>query len=253
MKMKKILLLFAIALFFAAAVEESAFARAGRSGGSGGSTLGSRGSRTYSAPAQSPYSRQSPYQNKDQNRQGSTAPYSAQAPSSTGGFFRSLAGGLAGGFLGALLFRSLGFGNSGSGFGGGIGILEIVLIGLIIFVIYKIVQSRRRLAYEGAYQNRRPEPAFRYQPDEETSFGKTPVQDAPAASPYRNDIETGLSHLRQFDPGFEENRFREQATDIFFKVQAAWMNRDLEPVRSLLAPEIHGELRDQLARLKAEG
>ncbi|MFO0754757.1 MAG: Tim44 domain-containing protein [Thermodesulfovibrionales bacterium] len=253
MKMKKILLFFTIALFFAAAVEESAFARAGRSGSSGGSTLGSRGSRTYSAPSGSPSSSRNPYQDQYQSQQGSTTPYSAQTPAPSGGFFRSLAGGLAGGFLGALLFRSLGFGSYGGGFGGGFGVLEILLIGLIIFVVYKMVQSRRRPAYGGAYPDRRPEPPFRYQPSEEAPYRRMPVQDAPAAAPYGNDLEAGLSHLRQFDPGFDESRFREQATDIFFAVQAAWMNRDLEPARSLLAPEIHGELRDQLARLKAEG
>ncbi|MBZ0157510.1 MAG: TIM44-like domain-containing protein [Alphaproteobacteria bacterium] len=212
MNLKRIVLLFTITLFFAAAVEESAFARAGRSGSTGGSTLGSRGSRIYSAPERAPSSSQNQYQNQYQSQQRSTLP--SPAPSSTGGFFRSLAGGLAGGFLGALLFRSLGFGGYGSGFGGGIGILEILLIGLIIFVIYKIVQSKRRPAYEGAFQGRHPEHAFRYQPAEEIPVRKIPVPDAPAASPYGSNREAGISSVRQFDPGFDESRFREQGKDF---------------------------------------
>lgn len=236
--MKKILLLLVIFAFIALHFEESAFARAGRSGGFGGrSSMGSRGSRTYSAPSQNTYQQQS--------QQQRAMPPASMPAQQSGGFFRSLAGGLAGGFLGAMLFRSLGFGGGmGGGFGGGgFGILEILLLAGIGFVIYKMVKSKRQesLAYSGD-QNR--------QQDYSTGYQQTNM---PPVGPAQDDAAAGLMHIRQYDPSFDENRFREQATDIFFKVQAAWMNRNLESARQLFAQEILDTMHADLSKMKAEG
>jgi len=47
--------------------------------------------------------------------------------------WRSIAGGVMGGLIGGMLFRSLGFGAPGEGgMGGGIGLFEIILIGAIL-------------------------------------------------------------------------------------------------------------------------
>src|SRR3972149_5348766 len=53
-----------------------------------------------------------------------------------------------------------------------------------------------------------------------------------------SDLERGLRQIRTTDSTFDEARFRETATDIFFRVQAAWGNRDLEPIRALFGPEV---------------
>ncbi|MBZ0154591.1 MAG: Tim44 domain-containing protein [Alphaproteobacteria bacterium] len=243
MKVKKVLLVLAIFTFFAVYLEESAFARAGRSGGSGGSSLGSRGSRTYSAP-----SRPAPSQNTYQNQQSSALPQQPAAPQS-GGFLRNMAGGLAGGFLGAMLFRSLGFGGGMGGMGGGgIGLIEILLIAGIGFVIYKMVRSRRQAAPAyGGYQGRQQDYSGNYQPPRDITRDTIPV------APSRNDAAAGLAHIRAYDSSFDEGRFREKATDIFFKVQAAWMNRDLESSRQLFARDIYDTLHADLSRMKAEG
>ncbi len=245
MKMKRMLIFIALLAFFALYLEDNAFARAGKSGGSSGrSSIGSRGSRTYSQP-----SRPAPSQNQYQNQQTQQRPLSPSPmqPAPSGGFFRSLAGGLAGGFLGAMLFRSLGFGGGfgGSGGFGGIGIIEILLLAGIGFVIYKMVKARRREApaYAGEFRGQQQDPGYNYQP----------LRDISPAAAYGNDLGTGLSHIRQFDPAFDENRFKEQATDIFFKVQAAWMNRNMDSALSLFAPEIFEEMRAEISKMKAEG
>lgn len=157
---------------------------------------------------------------------------------------RSMAGGLLGGFLGGMLFRSLGFAGFGGMGGGGFGLMDMVILGAIGFAIYWVVKQRRQSApVEGPYQRvglgeREPE---RYQG---AASQATMVQET--------DLDQGLAHIRQMDPGFEEGRFREVCTDLFFKVQAAWGNRDLESVRAILTPQIYSQLAEDVERLKRE-
>jgi len=98
-----------------------AFARAG-----GGSSGGSRGSRGFSSPS-SP-APMSP------TRPTTPAPTSPQpAPSRWGGLGGMLGGLLVGGLLGSLLF---------GGHGGGIGLLEILMIGGAIWLALSFLRNR---------------------------------------------------------------------------------------------------------------
>lgn len=247
--MKKILAILALFIFFASYLEETAFARAGRSGGFGGgrsSSFGSRGSKTYAPPSR-PAPSQNQYQKEQTQQQRPAFPsQSPQSPSRFGGFWRNLAGGLAGGFLGALLFRSLGFGGLGAPGGGfgGIGIIEIILLAAIGFVVYKIVKSKKQSAPSYAEQGHETDRSYNYQP----------AGEIPAAVPsYKDNLAAGLSQIRQFDRYFDEIKFKETATDIFFKVQSAWMNRDMESSSHLFAPEILELMRTEAAKMKSEG
>jgi predicted lipid-binding transport protein (Tim44 family) len=62
-------------------------------------------------------------------------------------------------------------------------------------------------------------------------------------------VETGLNQIRQRDPAFDENRFTDLAMDNFFKIQGAWMNRDLSPVAGLLTDEMKRVFQTDLDRL----
>ncbi len=234
--MKKSLIILMIVAFLGLCLGESAFARAGGGRSSG---FGSRGSKTYSSPA-----KPAPGQNQfRQTQQRSITPQPAP-----GGFFRSLAGGLAGGFIGALLFRSLGFGGGfGSPGGFGIGPLEIILLLLGILIIYKMVKAKKAATAPsyGSYWDSRQ--------DQGQSYSYQPYRDIPAATTYDDERNTGLSQIRQFDPTFDERGFKETATDIFFKVQSAWMNRDIESSSYLFAPEILEMMRAEVAKMKSEG
>jgi predicted lipid-binding transport protein (Tim44 family) len=66
------------------------------------------------------------------------------------------------------------------------------------------------------------------------------------------DLDRGLSHIRQMDPGFDPARVAEAASDIFFKVQAAWMARDMSTVAGVLTPEMKNILQGDCDTLKAE-
>lgn len=210
----------------------------------GGGSLGSRGSRSYSRPV-APPSQSSPYQQAapQQPQPFSPSPYQAPQPAG-GGFLRSMAGGLAGGLLGGMLFRSLGFGGMGGGWGGGggIGIFEILLIGGILYVIYRIIRGRSAATQSG--QNV-------YSMDNYRESAPYQAAAQPSVSP-AGDMAAGLSHIRQFDPAFDEQRFCDQVMDIFFKIQGAWMNRDLAPVGALLTAEVRRTLQNDVDRLLRE-
>ncbi len=226
-----VVILSAFFMVTAAVLETDAFARAG-----GGRSFGSRGSRSYSPPASSPYSR--PAQTQPSQPYGQPS----QPQPAGGGFFRNMAGGILGGILGGMLFRSLGFGG-GYG-GGGIGLFDIILIAGICYMIYRMVRRRREgpLPYQGTYE----QGGFQqdYTPPRQ-EFGGQYGQDA-------SDPLAGLAHVRRMDASFDENRFNDNVMDIFFKIQSAWMNRDLLPAAHLLTDEMRGIFQRDIDRLLRE-
>jgi predicted lipid-binding transport protein (Tim44 family) len=211
-----------IALLFAGITvfEHDAFARMG-----GGRSFGSRGSRSYSPPSQ--YSSPGPSRQQAAPSQGQAAP----AAPAGGGFMRGIGGGLLGGLLGGMLFSSLGFGGMGGGFGGsGVGIVEILLLLGLGYFLFKMVAKRRgaeNLAYQTASQQ------GGYKTETFPSYGS-------GSSTQEDDVSVGIGHIREMDPHFDEGLFKDTAMDIFFKVQGAWMNRDLSSVRNLLTDEMKG-------------
>ncbi|RNC66657.1 MAG: Tim44 domain-containing protein [Desulfuromonadales bacterium] len=222
-----------------------AFARAG-----GGRSFGSRGTRTYRAPA-SPSSPSPGMARPAPAPAAPQQPFPQQQPQRQGGsFLRSMAGGLVGGLIGGMLFRSLGFGG-GMGSGGGIGLFDIILIGGILYLIYRFVANRRHEAQATAGYNAQRQTEWqqpeRYTQPQEYSGGDS--SQSPAAV---DETSFGLAHIRQMDATFSEERFRETAQDTFFRIQGAWTRRDLTPVADFLTPEMQVIFRQQIDELKAK-
>ncbi|HEX5773217.1 MAG TPA: Tim44 domain-containing protein [Geomobilimonas sp.] len=231
----------AIAVLFLSlsVLEMEASARAG-----GGRSFGSRGSRSYSRPA-SPYTQPSPSRQVAPQQQPTTPPPFQQPQPAGGGFLRSMAGGLVGGMLGGMLFRSLGFGG-GAGMGGsGIGLFEILLLAGIGYFIFRMVKRRREAVEAGpSYYNQTSSGQGGYQPPAQAA--------AQSHEPDPGDVAAGLAHIRQMDSSFDENRFNDNVMDIFFKIQGAWMNRDLAPVTSLLTDEMRRVFQEDVDKLLAD-
>ena len=59
--------------------------------------------------------------------------------------------------------------------------------------------------------------------------------------------------LHQAEPQFDARRFRDARLDDFFKVQAAFANRDLSPLRDRMTPELYQLLDADVAELKRAG
>src|ERR1051325_10432004 len=212
-------ILFALLFCFSLALAPSlAEARAGSSYSSGGksssSSMGSRGTRTFennsAAPAPS-----SP----------STFGGAAGAPAYAGGgsFFQRhpFLTGLAGGFLGSMLFHSLG--SMGHVFGG---LLQFLIIGVGIWLVWRLI-SGRGFSFAGAGNGPMPR-----------SVGAAA---APAAPRYRGeDTTVDDSDLNAFQ-------------GIHASVQEAWARGDLGRMRQLMTPEMVGYFSEELTRNASQG
>jgi len=199
-----------------------AWARAG-----GGSSGGSRGSRSSSPPTTST----SPSRVTSQ-----PSPAQQQPASPRPGWGGMLGGLLVGGLIGSLLFGGL-----GGGLFGGVGMIELLIIGGLIWFAMSYMR-RQRTAAPAGYAS--PD----WQPG--TASAATTAVESPAGA---TDLAQGLGFIRQMDPGFDPARFTEAAEDIFFKIQAAWMARDMGGAAQLLADEMRGILQRDCDRLRAEG
>jgi predicted lipid-binding transport protein (Tim44 family) len=211
-----------------------AWARAGSS-----RSLGSRGSRSFSAPATPGSSPSSP------SRQAVPPSGFQQQMPQRSGWMSGLMGGIGGFLLGGLIGSML-FGGMGHGLFGGIGFMEILLIGGLIFLAMYYLRRRQQPAPAGSYGYT---PPYREEPTSWQS-GSTATMNAPAGP---TDLERGLEHIRQMDPAFDPARFASNiASDTFFTVQGAWMARTMTSARDVLTAEMHEQLQKECERLRAE-
>ncbi len=205
----------------------------GRAGG--GRSGGSRGSRSYSAPVQP-----SPFPSRPVAPTASVQ-QSPQRSGWMGGFMGGIGALFVGGLIGSMLF-----GGMGSGLGGGIGLMEILIIGGLAYFALSYVRRRQHRMPAGPQGDATPQGA-----DGQPGFQSpaTATLEVPAAP---SDLERGVGHIRQMDGAFDAVRFADTASDSFFKVQAAWMARDMGSVQDRLTPEMHATLQKECAQLRAE-
>ncbi|MEN6437477.1 MAG: Tim44 domain-containing protein [Syntrophobacter sp.] len=234
-----VLIMFGLSL----ALESSAWARAG-----GGGSSGSRGSRSFSSPAMP--SRPSPSPSPvTPSRPGVGAPGATPYPSSPGysrsPFWSGVAGGVAGGLLGSMLFGGHSYASYGmGGFGGsGIGLFELVIIGALIYFGMRFFRRRR------AEQN------YYYASGEENApgYGAYPDAGGQAYTPQLDEVSRGFEEIRRSDPYFSEASFKESAEDMFFRIQAAWMNRSLEGVENMVTPDMNAYFIGEFEKMKKFG
>ncbi|MEI6127202.1 MAG: Tim44 domain-containing protein [Pseudomonadota bacterium] len=217
-------------------IELDAHARLG-----GSRSSGSRGSRSFSSPGQSNAS--SPW--NTQRQQAAPPPTPFQQQPAGGSFLRSFGGGLVGGLVGGMLFRSLGFAGTGMGMGGGggMGLFDILIFVGIAYFIYRMFLKKKLagLGFKGF--------------NADTANQVPSVSGSGYAAPAMatgNDLEQGISYIRQADPYFDEARFRDSVMDIFFKLQGAWTNRNMTPVMGLLSDEMHRIFQEDISKLVQE-
>ena len=211
-------LFFCLALALAPTLAE---ARAGSSfsssGKSSSSSMGNRGSRTFENNGAAPVTRS----------MTPTAPSTASplggtpAPAYGGSFFQRhpFMTGLAGGFLGSMLFSGLG--GFGHVFGG---LLQFLIIGFLIFFLVRWLFGRRFAPAGGGAMPR--------------SVGAAA---APAAGRFRGrDTTVGDDDLNAFQ-------------SIHAAVQEAWGRGDLGRLRPLMTPEMVSYFSEELTRNTSQG
>lgn len=213
-----------LALFFCLTIAFApslADARAGRSFSSGGgssfSGMGSRGSRTFENNGAAPVTRSMTQTPR------TTSPLSGTPATAAGGSFfqrHPFLTGLAGGFLGSMLFHGMG------GFGHVLGgLLTFLIIGFVIFFLIRLF-SGRGFSFAGA------------------GGGGMPLSAGAAAAPrqlYRGqDTTVSDSDLNDFQA-------------IHAAVQEAWSRGDLGRMRQLMTPEMLSYFSEELTRNTSQG
>jgi predicted lipid-binding transport protein (Tim44 family) len=169
-----------------------------------------------------------------------------QAGQQKSGFGRGLAGGLLGGAIGGMLFGSM-FGMGGSG----MGILPMLLLGAVGYFFYRRFTARPR---GGAA------PGYQPPPQQGNVFGGNNAgagggfsPPPPPSEPAVSSLEEGLALIRIGDPDFDSAYFIEVASDVFFKVQAGWMRRDISSYRHLLGEQLASEYATQFSEMEERG
>jgi predicted lipid-binding transport protein (Tim44 family) len=219
MIVKKFLFLLLCAFLLSFVLE--GISEAGRAGG--GRSFGSRPSyqRSTNKPA-------APQRDAARPQQGPV-----QNPASRGlfgGMGGMLGGFLMGGLLGSLLFGGMG------GFHGP-GLLDILIIGGGLFLLFRFLRARRAatqaagpMSFEGAgaepYADRSGEST---RPSWGTAYGQDLTREETASIP----------------PGFDVPEFLAGAKAAYNRIQESWDKRDLEDIRQFTSPEVWEEMRRQ--------
>jgi predicted lipid-binding transport protein (Tim44 family) len=219
-------------------------ARAGK-----GSSLGSRGSRTYEAPATT---NTAPNAAAPMQRSATDRPTAAQPGTPGAGMQqpaparRGFFGGLAGGLLGAGLIGML----LGSGLMGGLGgfasilglLLQIALIGGLIWLAVRFFQRRNQPAMAGAGSGMNRGPLNREQ--------------APAGYGQQGGGHGGAA-ARQTPKGVDGIGIGPADYEAFEKllreIQTAYGREDRAALRSLTTPEVSGYFTEELDANAARG
>ncbi|UZP66207.1 Tim44-like domain-containing protein [Desulfovibrio mangrovi] len=197
----------------------------------GGKSFGSKPSyqRSVQTPAQSPTnpSRTQSEQAKQgqQANQGATA----QPMGARSGFGGMMGGLLMGGLIGSMLF------GGGAG-GGGPGLLDMLLIGGGLFLLFRFLRARR-MAAEGAGPQ-----AGGVQMHERSTNGWGNLAGA-AEQTSGPDLPAG------FDP----DEFLHGAKTMYVRLQSSWDKRDLKDIRQFTSDEVYEEIARQAEEYPASG
>ncbi len=167
----------------------------------------------------------------------------AAAPATGSGLGRGLMGGLLGGAIGGMLFGSM-FGGGGSG----MGILPLLILGGAAFFLY------RRFAKARQYTGQKSPIQASQGGQLSSSFAGSSVDTTqPPPGIDENLLDQGISRITKTDKDFDPSYFTEVASDVFFKVQAGWMRRDLDSYRHLLGEQLAMEYEEHFATMRSKG
>lgn len=159
----------------------------------------------------------------------------------SGGFGRGLAGGLLGGALGGMLFGSM-FGAGGTG----MGILPLLLLAGGAYYFFRKMKRPTQNSYS-------PQNQTFGQQGSDMSGGGVGASGMSSMTESMDPVEEGLSQIRQTDRSFDPDYFVEISSDVFFKVQAGWMRRDLDSYRHLLGDQLAREYEGHFAEMRQKG
>jgi predicted lipid-binding transport protein (Tim44 family) len=213
-----------------------------------GGSFGSRGTRTFQAPAQTntaPAPTTPVQRSMTPNQQQTNAASPAANAAQPRGFMNGLGGNLLRGLmLGGLIGMLL-----GGGFGGMGGILamlaQVALIGGVIWLVMRFMRSRSPQAATAAGPDVSAYQAAPNDAKPDNFFGNFGGSGAPKAAPFAkpsnpNELNIGQEDLEIFE-------------SMLTRVQAAFSKENYTALRALTTPEIMGYLSEELGNNATNG
>ncbi len=243
---------FGVTLGFAALLILLALSLAEAARLGGGRSFGSKTtySRSYTKPV-APTTSTSPAQAPSQVAQpkaATTTPAAAPQPGFFSRFGMGLGGLVAGGIIGSMLFGGGGMGGWGSG---GIGILEILLIGVVIYFAVKLLRRRGSTPGSGPVPDQAPPQAPADDARSRAEQGWDALRSTPEASgagafgaasaPAQPEAEMQPT----VPTGFNVPEFLDGAKTVYARLQHSWDRRDLSDIALFTTPEVLEEIRRQ--------
>lgn len=196
----------------------------------GGRSFGSRPSMSQPAQAPSAMQRQS-----TQQRQQAAQAQQPQRKGFLGGMGGLLGGLLAGSLIGSLLF--------GGGFSGG-GIMDILLLGILLFVGLKLF-ARARSKTQPAPAGAGNAPMGGMEPSLQRN--DTAASGWDTLSSQGNAYNSQPEVVIPMPADFDAEEFLRGAKMAYNRLQAAWDSRDLNDIAQFASPAVMDAVRQQLA------
>lgn len=188
----------------------------------------------------------------------------APQPSRFGGVGGFLGGLLAGGLLGSLFFggsHGTGMSAGGGGGGGGFGFLfDLLLIGGLIWFLYRFVFRRKSqqeepltappMEQQASYTHPQGSPDpwdnLRTQPQAQQSTPPTAADYGFGQAPQAAQAGQAAPAV-DLPPGFNAEEFLKGAKAVYVRLQSSWDRRDLKDLESFCAPAMLKDIKDQAA------
>lgn len=143
-----------------------------------------------------------------------------------------------------MLFGGMSHGSGIGGGGGGFGLFEFIVLGGLAFFLFRWFKNRQLQQMASGSTN---QTAF-------SNYSESPVPYQGAQRmPALNGADNSADILRRSDPYFDEAKFKGDRLDDFFRLQAGWAARDLNPIQSMLTPEMYQALSADAAALRSAG
>ncbi|NOH70913.1 DUF1517 domain-containing protein [Vibrio pectenicida] len=158
--------------------------------------------------------------------------------------------GLMGGLLGGLLAGGLLAAFFGGAFEG-IQFMDILIMGLVAFVIFKLMKGWLG-AKQGSMNQNKQQPAF---------GGSAPKFEQPNVHNFEQQPQTATQGggfgatndvPNNFPPGFDQSAFIDGAREHYRVLQGAWNHNQLETIQEYVSPSLFADLQQERAKLEGE-
>ncbi|KJY83497.1 preprotein translocase subunit Tim44 [Vibrio galatheae] len=160
--------------------------------------------------------------------------------------------GLMGGLLGGLLAGGLLAAFFGGAFEG-IQFMDILIMGLIAFVIFKLMRGMLG-AKQGSMNQNRQQPAFggsapKFEQPNVHNF-EQPQGNGAQAGGFGFGAQTDVPH--NYPPGFDQAAFVNGSREHYRILQGAWNHNQLETIEEYVSPSLYQDLKAERDKLSGE-